>query len=80
MWQKIISDKEAHEDPVINGSLEIKGERQSVDSQFSLEIFSQDTEPQEYELLLQSHFRVGKLVVLRRRRRRRERGNILQKE
>ena len=55
---------------------QVEWESKSVDSELFLEVFSQDTEPQEDELLLQSHVSVGKLIVLggERSERERERG------
>ena len=55
---------------------QVEWESKSVDSELFLEVFSQDTEPQEDELLLKSHVSVGKLIVLggERSERERERG------
>lgn len=38
MWQEIISNKETHEDPVVDASLKIKGKRQTGHGQLSGEV------------------------------------------
>lgn len=35
MWQEVISNKEAHEDPVVYAPLKVKGERQAGHGQLS---------------------------------------------
>lgn len=35
MWQEVISNKEAHEDPVVNAPLKVKGKREAGHRQLS---------------------------------------------
>lgn len=42
MRQEIVSNKEAHEDPVVHTPLELKGERQASHGQFPLQVLESD--------------------------------------
>ena len=50
MRQEIVSDEEAHEDPVVDGALEVVRERQVRHLQVLPQVLAQDRQPDEDEL------------------------------
>lgn len=40
MWEEVISNKETHEDPIINAPLEVEGKRQAGHRQLSGEVLN----------------------------------------
>ncbi len=50
MWNKIVANEKAHENPIVDGSLEIERKRSIGNAQISIEVFTQDIQLHENEL------------------------------